>query len=85
MLNENQYPEELSRHIMKVTVEKLYAGNGGTNPTRNDTEKKVKNWVFLPYRGHVTDAYIKKLTNTGALIKPIITTLKVKAILRSLK
>ena len=38
MLNENQYPEELSRHTMKVTLEKLYTGNGGAKPTRNDTE-----------------------------------------------
>ena len=40
---------------------------------------------FLPYRGHATDTYIVKLTNIGALIKPILTTTKVKDVLPSLK
>ena len=41
--------------------------------------------MFLPYRGHLTDTYIMKLTNIGALIKPIITTTKIKDVLPSLK
>ena len=41
--------------------------------------------MFLPYRGHATDTYIKKLTNIGALIRPIITTTKVKHVLPTLK
>ncbi len=40
---------------------------------------------FLTDRGHVTTAYIKKLTNIAAPIKPIITTTKVKHALSLLK
>ena len=41
--------------------------------------------MFLPYRGHATDTYTKKLTNIGALTRPIITTSKVKDVLPTLK
>jgi hypothetical protein len=85
ILNENQYPEELSRRIMKTTLDKLYTGDCGAKPIRNETEERVKKWMFLPYRGQATDAYIKKLTNIGALIRPIITTTKVKDVLPTLK
>ena len=32
------------------------------------TEERVKKWMFLPYHGPVTDTYIRKLKNSGALI-----------------
>ena len=85
ILKENQYPEQLSRRIINSTLTKLKTGDCGAKPIRNDTEETVKKWMFLPYRGPATDTYIKKLTNIGALIRPIITTTKFKDVLPTLK
>ena len=85
ILKENQYPEELSRSIIKVTLDKLYKGDKKEKVVKNDTEERIKKWMFLPYRGHMTDTYIKNLTKMGALIKPIITTKKTKDALPTLK
>ena len=85
ILKENQYPEDLSRRILNSTLTRLKTGDCGAKPIRNDTEERVKKWMFLPYCGHATDTYIRKLTNMGALIRPIITTTKVKDVLPTLK
>ena len=63
----------------------MYTGDCGVKAIRNDTETRIQKWMLLPYCGHATDTYIKKLTNIGALIKPIITTTKFKDVLPPLK
>ena len=85
MLKDNQYPEKLSRHIINATLTRLKADDDRTQPIMNDTEERAKKWLVLPYQGHATDNYIKKLKNIGALIRPIITTSKVKDVLPTLK
>ena len=41
--------------------------------------------VFLPYRGQITDSFVKKLKESGAPIQPILTLRKLKTVLPSLK
>ena len=88
ILERNQYPPQFYDSIFKETLEKIIVGkeNVNVNVESEDTpEKPSKVRVFLQYRGHQTDLFVKRLRNSGAPLQSILTMRKLKTVLPSLK
>ena len=76
ILERNQYPPQFYDSIFKETLEKIIVGkeNVNVNVESEDTpEKPSKVRVFLQYRGHQTDLFVKRLRNSGAPLQSILT------------
>ena len=71
MLERNQYPPQFYDPIIKATIEKLIIPV--VNFLDENEERKSKVMVYVSYRGHLTDIFIKKLKESGAPVQPIIT------------
>ena len=88
-LNKNQYPESFYDPIIEKTLEKL------TTLKENNPQEQVmaphqqlnntSHLVFIQYRGAPSQAFLKKLKNSGARVQPVITMRKMKTTLPSLK
>ena len=64
ILERNQYPPQCYDSIFKEKLEKIIVGkeNVNVNMESEDTpEKQSKVSVFLQYRGHQTDLFVKRL------------------------
>ena len=88
ILERNQYPPQFYDSIFKETLEKIIVGkeNVNINVESEDTpEKPSKVSVFLQYRGHQTDLFVKRLRDSGAPLQSILTMRKLKTVLPSLK
>ena len=81
--NENQYPPQFYDPIIKTTIEKLIVLV--VNVPDENEERKSKVMVYVSYRGHLTDIFVKKLKESGAPVQPIITLRKLKAVMPSMK
>ena len=68
--------------IIFKTLEKIIIGGKRAERDDDDTFKKM---VFIQYRGGISDTFVRKLRDTGAPIKPILTLRKVKSGLPTLK
>ena len=80
ILDYNQYPSNWYENIINQTLEKLLHPKPKEN--KDIYEKKM---VFINYRGRITDHFVRKLIQTTAPIKPILTIRKLKSALPSLK
>ena len=88
ILERNQYPPQFYDSIFKETLEKIIAEkeNVNVNVESEDTpEKPSKVSVFLQYRVHQTDLFVKRLRDSGAPLQSILTMRKLKTVLPSLK
>ena len=83
MLEQNQYPPQFYDPIIKATIEKLIVPV--VNFPYENEERKSKVMVYVSYRGHLTDIFVKKLKESGAPVQPIITLRKLKTVMPSLK
>ena len=83
MLERNQYPPQFYDPIIKATIEKLIVPV--VNFPDENEERKSKVMVYVSYRGHLTDIFVKKLKESGAPLQPIITLRKLKTVMPSLK
>ena len=81
ILEYNQYPMFWYENIIHKTLEKLYSGRKKRPPEDEPATKMV----FIQYRGKITDHFARKLKDTGAPIKVILTLTKVKTTVPSLK
>ena len=82
ILEYNQYPKVLYEKIIFKTLEKIIIG---CKKAERDDDDTFKNMVFIQYRGGISDTFVRKLRDTGAPIKPILTLRKVKSVLPTLK
>ena len=82
ILEYNQYPKVLYEKIIFKTLEKIIIG--GKRAERDDDDK-FRKMAFIQYRGGISDTFVRKLRDTGAPIKPILTLRKVKSVLPTLK
>ena len=69
ILRSNQYPEYWYENIIYKTLEKIKMGQ----KKAIEEEDKVRSILFIQYRGAITDHIIKKLRDSGAPVKPILT------------
>ena len=83
MLERNQYPPQFYDPIIKATIEKLIVPV--VNVPDENEEGKSKVMVYVSYRGHLTDIFVKKLKESGTPVQPIITLRKLKTVMPSLK
>ena len=71
ILKRNQYPPQFYDPIIKATIEKLIVPV--VNFPDENGERNSKVMVYVSYRGHLTDIFVKKLKESGAPVQPIIT------------
>ena len=83
MLERNQYLPQFYHLIIKATIEKLIVPV--VNFPDENEESKSKVMVYVSYRGHLTDIFVKKLKESGAPVQPIVTLRKLKTVMPSLK
>ena len=83
ILKRNQYPPQFYDPIIKATIEKLIVPV--VNFPDENGERNSKVMVYVSYRGHLTDIFVKKLKESGAPVQPIITLRKLKTVMPSLK
>ena len=84
ILEQNQYPPQFYDPIIKNTISKILNPQKIVNVS-NESSTSQKIMTFLPYRGKMTDRFVKKLKDSRAPIQPIITLTKLKTTLPSLK
>ena len=88
ILERNQYPPQYYDSIFNETLEKIIVGEENVNvnvESENTPEKPSKVSVFLQYRDHQTDLFVRHLRDSGAPLQSILTMRKLKTILPSLK
>ena len=84
ILEQNQYPPQFYDPIIEKTISKIVSPP--TNERASDEpDQQVKVMVFLPYRGQITDSFVKKLKESGAPVQPVLTLRKLRTVLPSLK
>ena len=83
MLERNQYPPQFYDPIIKATIEKLIVPV--VNFPDENEERKSKIMVYVSYKGHLSDIFVKKLKESGAPVQPIIALRKLKTVMPSLK
>ena len=83
LLERNQYPPQFYDPIIKATIKKLIVPV--VNVSDESEERKSKVMVYVSYRGHLTDIFVKKLKESGAPVQPVITLRKLKTMMPSLK
>ena len=83
MLERNHYPPQFYDPIIKATIEKVIVPVVDF-PDENE-ERKSKVMVYVLYRDHLTDIFVKKLKESGAPVQPTITLQKLKTVMPSLK
>ena len=83
ILERNQYPPQFYEPIINSTIEKLVAPV--VNVQDENAKRKSNVMMYVSYRGHVTDMFVKKLKESGAPVQPIVTLRKLKTVMPSLK
>ena len=85
ILEQNQYPPQFYDPIIEKTITKIVSLPTNERKCNEPEDQDGKVMVFLPYRGQITDSFVKKLKVSGAPIQPVLTLGKLKTVLPSLK
>ena len=81
VLEKNQYPSTFYEPIIRDTIEKIMTKK---EQQKEDDQQNVYR-VKMQYRGFATEQFVKKLKESGAPVKVVLTIKKVKSSLPSLK
>ena len=85
VLRNNQYPANFYEPLINASIEKLYLPRTEIEAEEEVEEEKSKHFLFLQYRGKVTEDYVRALHKLNAPCKPILTIRKLKTVVPSLK